>query len=277
MRDYLALTKPRITLMVVMMAALGYFFAGGRAGALLAWTLLGTALASASTGVLNQYWERDSDALMDRTRKRPLPAGRVNARRALVLGLAAATAGTGVLWLKVNGLAAALAAFTIVSYILMYTPLKKVTPQCTWIGSVSGAIPPLIGWAAAAGSLGLGAWLLFAIQFVWQIPHFLALFWIYREDYARAGFKVMPVVDPDGWITGLQLALHSFSLLLASLLPAILGVSSVNYGIAAFILGAAFMALSLRASLTMETADVRRLFKATLFYLPAVFTLLVAI
>jgi len=138
-------------------------------------------------------------------------------------------------------------------------------------------VPPLIGWAAFSGSLGLGAWLLFAIQFVWQIPHFLALFWIYREDYARAGHKVMPVVDPDGWITSIQIAVHSFSLLLASLLPAILGVSSLTYGFCAFFLGIAFMALSLRASWTMETADVRRLFRASLLYLPAVFMLLVTV
>jgi protoheme IX farnesyltransferase len=263
--------------MVSIMAALGYFFAGGTSDARFWWMILGTALGAASSGVLNQYVERETDGLMERTKKRPLPAGRVAPMYALVFGLALAFLGLSLLWVMVNWQSSVLTAFTIVSYVAMYTPLKRITPHSTWIGSVSGAVPPLIGWAAYTGTLGLGAWLLFTIQFVWQIPHFLALFWIYREDYARAGHKVMPVVDPEGRVTAMQIAVHSFSLLLASLLPTVLGVSSLTYGFWAFFLGLGFMILSLRASWTMEIGDVRRLFRATLLYLPVVFTLLVAV
>lgn len=277
MKAYWILLKPRVSFMVTLMAGLGYLFAGGQWDIRLFWTLLGTALAAGASGALNQLIEKDTDALMERTKKRPLPMKQISPRHALIWGVGCATAGLGILGWMVNPLSCALTAFTLLTYVLMYTPLKQVTPHSTWIGSVSGAVPPLIGWAAVENSLSAGAWVLFSIQFVWQIPHFLALFWIYREDYARAGHQMMPVVDPEGRITALQIAVHSFTLLLASLLPVMIGLSSLVYGFWAFLLGAGFMALSLRASWTMEITDVRRLFQATLVYLPAVFALLVAV
>ena len=203
-----------------------------------------------------------------------IKAGRLSPEQAL--GFASACAGLGltVLVLNVNALAALLTALAIASYAGVYTPLKLVTPQSTWVGAVSGAMPPLIGWAAARGTLHAGAWVLFAIQFLWQIPHFLALFWLYREDYARAGFKMMPVIDPEGRSTAIQIALHSFGLLVVTVLPALMGLSGLRYGLLALILAGGFLFLGLRASWTMAVKDQRRLFLGSLVYLPAVFLLL---
>ncbi len=275
MKDYLELAKARIALMVVLTAAMGYYLGGGRDLAVLAWTILGTGLTSCSTGSLNQLLEKELDARMLRTRSRPLPGGRISPARALVFGLACGASGLGVLAWKAGALACGLAAFTMVSYLAAYTPLKRLSPQSTWVGAVSGAMPPLIGWAAARGALTWAGWALFAIQFIWQIPHFLAIFWLHREDYARAGFKVMPVVDPDGASTAYQIAIHSFALLPASLMPAVCGLAGWPYGVGALGLGTAFMGLGLRASWTLAPVDTRRLFFASLLYLPAIFGLLV--
>ena len=276
-KDYLILTKPRISTFVALTAAVGYRLAGGTDWTVLFWTLLGTTLASASSGVLNQYLERDADGLMNRTKNRPLPAGRLKPGEALLFGIACGAWGLALLAMFVNALAAILAAATITLYIAFYTPLKRVTPQSTWFGAVSGAIPPMIGWAAATGELGLGAWLLFGIQLLWQIPHFMALFWIYREDYARAGFKFAPVLDPEGGSTRIQIAIHSFSLLIASMLPTYFGVSGLTYGYGALIISSAFLLVGLRASWTLTERDTRRLFYASLAYLPAVFTLILVV
>ena len=273
-RDYAALGKVRIALMVAITTFLGYWFAQGRDGALLFWTLSGTVLSSCAAGALNQLLEIEPDGIMRRTRNRPLPAGRLSPLQAARFAGACAAAGLFILFARVNVLAGALTLFTIVSYAFVYTPLKRLSPQSTWVGSLSGAIPPLIGWAAARGRLDAGAWALFAIQFIWQIPHFLAMFWIHREDYARAGFKVMPVVDPGGSTTACQIALHSFALLLASVMPTLFGLSGARYGYGALILGSAFLAVGLKASWTMEVADARLLFRASLAYLPAIFTML---
>jgi protoheme IX farnesyltransferase len=198
----------------------------------------------------------------------------VRPEQALALGLTLAAAGPALVWLAAGRLAAALTLATIALYVLAYTPLKKVTPQTTWIGAAAGAMPPLIGWAAAAGSLSPKAWALFGIQFLWQIPHFLALFWIYREDYARAGFRVMPVVHPDGGTTAVQIALHSFTLLPATLLPVFLGMAGVSYALAALVVGVTFLGFGLRASWTLAVVDARRLFLASLAYLPLIFGML---
>ena len=274
MREYLELAKPRIVAMVLVTTAIGYWLAGGRDAVVLACTLAGTALAASASGSLNQLFERDKDALMRRTRGRPLPGGRLTPRQALGFGISCALGGLGVMAWKVNALSLSLTAFTMGSYLLLYTPLKLRTPQSTWVGAAAGAMPPLIGWAAAAGRLEPQAWALFAIQFLWQIPHFLAIFWLHREDYAAAGFRVMPVVDPSGRSTACQIAVHSFALLPASLMPTLSGMAGLPYGCGALALGTAFLGLGMRASWTLAAQDTRRLFFATLAYLPLLFGML---
>ena len=274
MKHYVSLTKPRIALMVAMTAGLGWALAGGRATPTFWLMLLGVSVASAASGTLNQYVERREDGLMKRTMRRPLPLGKVKAESALAFGLALALIGPAIVWASVGRLAGGLTAATIAMYVLAYTPLKKITPQTTWIGAAAGAMPPLIGWAAYAGALSPKAWALFGIQFLWQIPHFLALFWIYREEYAAAGFKTMPVVHPDGGTTAVQIALHCFTLLPMTLLPVVLGMAGLPYAFAALAVGTVFLGFGLRASWTMAVVDARRLFLASLAYLPLIFGML---
>ncbi|MFI5362423.1 MAG: heme o synthase [Elusimicrobiota bacterium] len=274
MKHYLSLTKPRIALMVALTAGLGWALAGGRATPAFWIMILGVSVASAASGTLNQYLERVEDGIMNRTKKRPLPMGLVSPKAAVTFGLVLAAAGPALVWLAAGRLAASLTAATIGLYVLAYTPLKKVTPQTTWIGAAAGAMPPLIGWAACAGSLSPKAWALFGIQFLWQIPHFLALFWIYREEYAAAGFRTMPVVHPDGGTTAVQIALHSFTLLPMTLLPVVLGMAGLPYAFAALTIGTVFLGFGLRASWTMSVVDSRRLFLASLAYLPLIFGML---
>ncbi len=270
-RDAVTLAKPRIALLVMLTAALGYDIAGGYDRWQLFWLVLGTGLASAACGCLNQALEGPQDAKMARTSRRPVASGRVSARRAGALGGLLGAAGLGILWAGCGGLACALTAATIAAYAFVYTPLKQVTPQTTWVGAAAGATPPLIGWAAARGHLAPQAWALFAIQFLWQIPHFLSLFWLYREDYGRAGFQVMPVVDPHGGLTAAQIAMHSFTILPAALLPVFLGMAGKGYGFAALALSAGYLALGLKASWSLKAVDTRRLFLASLAYLPLIF------
>lgn len=274
MRAYLALAKPRIALMVALTAGLGWALGGGRADWRFLALMIGVTLASAGCGTLNQYLEREQDALMKRTQGRPLPQGRVSPDAALAAGLLESLIGPALVWAACGPLAAFLTALTVVLYVLGYTPLKRLTPQNTWIGAAAGAMPPLIGWSAATHGLAPQAWALFGIQFLWQIPHFLALFWIHREDYARAGFRVMPVVYPDGGTTGAQIALHSFTLLPATLAPVALGMAGLSYGVPALLLASGFLALGMRASWTLEAVDARRLFLASLAYLPLIFGML---
>lgn len=273
-RKYLELAKPRITMLVAATSAVGYWAAGGRDWNALAWLCAGTALASAAAGCLNQILEVDPDARMRRTQSRPLPAGKIKIGRAVFFGVFCGIAGLSILAFFNNSLASILALLTIVLYAAFYTPLKKVSPLSTWIGAAAGAMPPLIGWAAAAGTLESGAWALFAIQFLWQIPHFLALFWMYREDYGRAGFRMMPVVDGTGKATACQIAIHSFAILPASLMPNFLGMTGTGYAAGAFLASSAFMGLGMKASWTLEARDTRRLFLASLIYLPVVFSML---
>ncbi len=274
MRDHIALCKPRIALLVVVTALFGFTVAGGERGPLLWWTLLGTGLAACACGALNQWMELVPDALMKRTAGRPLPAGRLSPGEALAFGVLLALAGLAVLSWKSGPLPCAVTAATLFLYVAVYTPLKRVTPHATWVGAAAGATAPLVGWAAAKGALPVQAWVLFFIQFLWQIPHFLALFWMYREDYARAGFKVMPVVDPRGGVTSAQIALHSFSVLPASLLPGFCGMAGPAYSVGALALGAAYLGVGMKASWTMADPDNRRLFRASLAYLPALFGML---
>jgi len=271
LKDALTLAKPRIALLVMLTAALGYSVAGGAPGATIWWVVLGTGLCSGACGALNQALEGAQDAKMARTSRRPVASGRVSAASAGVLGAALSAAGLAILWAGCGPLACGLTAATIVGYAFLYTPLKRVTPQTTWIGAAAGATPPLIGWAAARGHLSVQAWALFGIQFLWQIPHFLSLFWIYREDYGRAGFRVMPVVDPAGGLTAAQIAMHSFTVLPAALLPVFLGMAGKGYGFAALAISAGYLVLGLKASWSLKAVDTRRLFLASLAYLPLIF------
>jgi protoheme IX farnesyltransferase len=271
MRDYLALCKPRISIMVMATSAMGFALAGGGSHFTLWAMVVGVGLSSAACGCLNQVIEQEPDGLMRRTAKRPLPAGRVSSSNALGFGIFLAVAGLCLLTL-VGELPFLITALTIALYVMAYTPLKRVTPHTTWIGAAAGATSPMIGWAASRGHLDIGAWVLFAIQFLWQIPHFLAMFWIHREDYARAGFKVMPVVNPKA--TAAQIALHSFTLLPAAVMPTLCGMAGVGYGVGALCLSTAYLGVGLRASWTMTTTDTRRLFLASLAYLPILFGLM---
>ena len=274
---YLTLTKPEITFNVVMTALVG-FLAASRGTVhvrLLLDTLLGTALVAAAASALNQWVERDLDAVMHRTVRRPLPAGRLTPAESLVFAAVLGAAGTVCLALLATPLASALAAATALSYLLVYTPLKRLTSLSTVVGAVPGAIPPMIGWAAARGHLDAGAWVLFLILFFWQMPHFLALAALYRHDYARAGFRVLPVVDPDGASTARQSVLYTLALLLVSLMPPFLGMAGPLYFFGALALGLGFTFYGVRLAFApREHAHASRLFRASLLYLPALCVLM---
>jgi len=277
--DFVALTKPRITFLVVLTALVGFLAAGrgGRAGdlVLLARTLAGTALVAGAASALNQWAERDADALMRRTVRRPLPAGRLVPREGALFGAVLAAGGTAYLALTVGVLAAALAAATAASYLLVYTPLKRVTSLATVVGAVPGAIPPMIGWAAVRGRLDAGAWVLFLILFFWQMPHFLALAAMYRRDYARAGFRILSVVDPDGASTGRQSVVYALALLPVSLGPAFLGMAGPVYFFGALALGLGFLGYGVRFALHPGSRPhAAGLFHYSLLYLPALCTLM---
>jgi len=274
--DYLTLTKPEVTALVLVSTLIGFYLASPAAPDLAALfhTLLGTGLVAAGTATLNQFLERHTDARMRRTAGRPLPAGRLQPRHALAFGSALAIAGTLYLLLTVNLLAAALAFFTLASYLALYTPLKTRSLLCTAVGAFPGAVPPLIGWAAAAGSLSAGAWVLFALLFLWQFPHFLAIAWIYREDYARAGIKMLPVTDAGGAATGRHIVFYSLLLVPVSLLPTPLGMTGPLYFVGALAAGLALLGCGIAVAVTRSNLHARRLLQATVFYLPLVFGLL---
>jgi protoheme IX farnesyltransferase len=269
-RDFYALTKPGITRLVVMTAAAGYYLAAQDRFDLARFghTLLGTALVASGTNALNQWWERDVDARMQRTRDRPLPAGRLDARAALGFGLGAAALGVAWLLTFVNALTALLAALTTVSYVLCYTPLKKRTPLNTLVGAVPGALPVLGGWTAASGRLAPAAWLLFAVLFLWQLPHFLALAWMYREDYARGRLRMLSMADADGRRTGRHAVVWAVLLLAASLLLTPLGVTGPWYAAIAAAAGGALVAAAAAMAAAPSFGRARRLFLASVIYLP---------
>ena len=275
--DYAQLTKPRITLMVVITAYIGFAlgarhlpFADEWSWVMLVGTLVGTALSCMGASVFNQVYERDTDGMMERTRNRPLPAGRVSPREAKIAGAVLSIAGVLLLWATTNGLAASASAFTILTYALLYTPLKRVTTFAVWVGAVPGAMPPVIGYAAATEAVDVPAVLLFAIMFLWQIPHFLAIAWLYREDYARAGLKMLPVVHPDGASTFRQILATCLPLLPLGLLPTLLGVSGLAYFWVALACGLLFLAFAFALVLDPSRSRARKLFFASLVYLPVV-------
>ena len=266
MRDYIELTKPRITWLNLMSTAIGYFF--GLPGQANWWeflknvpflslffTMLGTGLLASGTAALNQWYEREADRKMRRTAMRPLPSGRMSPGGALAFGIALSVAGFVALWLGVNLLSALIGAFTLASYLFLYTPMKQRTWWSTTVGAIPGAMPPVIGYAASGGEVTAETWALFAILFIWQFPHFYAIAWMYREDYERAGIRMLPVVEPDGRSTARQIVLYGLMLIPVSVLPALLGMSGTVYLIGALLLSAAFLASGVRLA-NQRTAPV---------------------
>jgi heme o synthase len=274
---YMELTKPRITFLIVLTSAAGFCLAqrGSLNYMALSQAMFGIALLSSGVATLNQYIERDLDSLMRRTADRPLPSGRLLPWEALFLGVSLTALAEAYLAILVNPLTAILGLTVIVGYLFGYTPLKTRTSLSTWVGAFPGAMPPLIGWAAARGELALEAWVLFAILFLWQFPHFLAIAWMYREDYGRAGILMLPVVEPEGRVTSQQIVLYALMLLPVSLLPALLGTSGRAYLFGAIILGLAFLFCSIRTALSKSRQQARQLLLASVLYLPLLFILMV--
>jgi heme o synthase len=273
--DFLELTKPRITMLVLLTAAVGYAV-GGRGfspGAFLLF-LAGTALLCSGASALNQYLEREADARMVRTSRRPIPAGRLRPEEALVFGLAVSAVGLALL-AAVNVLTLAIGAASLLLYVLAYTPLKRITSLCTVVGAVPGALPPLMGWAASRGSLGAAGWGLFAILFLWQLPHFLAIGWLYREDYARGGFPMLAVTDAGGASTGRQSLLYATALLPVTLLAGMLAGAGKGYLWGALLLGAAFLVCAGRFAWKRSIPAARTLFLVSVLYLPLLLGLMV--
>jgi protoheme IX farnesyltransferase len=274
---YAELTKPRITFLIVLTAAAGFALAlPGRVDyrAMLT-AMVGIALLSSGIATLNQYMERDLDGLMRRTANRPLPAGKLLPWEALAFGVGLTVLAEIYLAVLVNPLSAVLGLTVISGYLFGYTPLKTRTSLSTFVGAFPGAVPPLIGWASARGTVGVEAWVLFAILFLWQFPHFLAIAWMYREDYTRAGILMLPVVEPDGRVTGQQIVLYTVMLLPVSLLPTLLGTAGKIYFVGAIVLGLLFLYFGLRAAFSKSRQAARQLLLASVIYLPLLFILMV--
>lgn len=274
--DFLELTKPRITSLVLVTAAVGYAVGGVGSFSVLRFLLFmtGTALLCAGASALNQHAERDADAKMVRTSRRPLPAGRLRPEDAMVFGLALSGAGLAIL-VFVHPLTLALGAASLSIYVLAYTPLKRISSLSTVVGAVPGALPPLMGWTAARGNLGSAGLGLFAILFLWQLPHFLAIGWLYRDDYARGGFPMLAVTDRDGSSTGRQAVLYATALLPVTLAAGLLASAGKGYLWGALLLGLAFLGCAAVFACRRTTADARRLFLASVLYLPLVLGLMV--
>ncbi len=282
---FIELTKPRITWLILMSTGIGYFF-GLRGAATwgqflrgvqpwqLLHTIVGTGLLASGTAALNQWYEREADRLMRRTSQRPLPAGRISARSALGFGVFLSAAGFLELWLGVNPLAAALGIFTLASYLFFYTPLKQRTWWSTTVGAIPGAMPPVIGYAAAAGAVTREAWALAAILFLWQFPHFYSIAWMYKEDYARAGIRMLPVVEPDCRSTARQMVLFGLALIPVSLAPGMLGMSGRIYSIGALLLGAWFLHSAVRVALERTSVRARGVLLTSVLYLPLIYGLM---
>ncbi len=278
---YLELTKPRITMLLLMSTAIGFLCGATSAGHSVAslWltlihTLIGTALIASGTAALNQWYERDADAKMNRTKERPLPSGRITPPHAFWFAVVLSIAGFVELWLGVNLLTALLGLFTLATYLFIYTPLKQRTPHATTLGAIPGAMPPLIGFAAAAGTLTSEAWMLYGILFVWQFPHFYAIAWMYRADYARAGIRMLPVVEPDGASTAFRMVWISLLLVPISLLPRFTGMAGNLYSFGALVLGATFAYSAIRVWFDRSEARARQVLLASVVYLPVLYGLL---
>jgi protoheme IX farnesyltransferase len=275
--DFVTLTKPRLNFLVLITTLGGMYLAApeGVALPLLFHALVGTALVAGGAAALNQVWERDTDSLMRRTRRRPIPGGRLRAADGAWFGTLLSAMGLIELTWKVNPLASAVAAATLVSYVFVYTPLKTRTSLSTLIGAIPGALPPVIGWAAATGSISTGAIVLFGIVFLWQMPHFLAIAWLYRDDYRQARIPLLPVLEPDGRRTGQQALLYAAALWPVSLLPATIGLADMPYSILATLLGAGLIALSAMFARERTNLTARRLFLYSIIYLPLLWSALV--
>lgn len=276
--DVLTLIKARLSLLVLVTTLVGFLLGwrGPMDWVLLSATLVGTALCAAGAAALNQWWERDLDARMKRTRNRPLPARRMHPSDALLCGAGCSIAGIILLAGFTNNRAAFLAFATIAIYILVYTPMKRISSLNTLVGAIPGALPPLIGWLAARGSYHLEGCLLFAVLWFWQMPHFLAIAWMYREDYASAGCVMLPARDPDGTMTARQAVLYSLCLLMVTLIPGLIGFNLPVYFFGALILGTAFAAFAVKFLVSRERGSARQLFFASILYLPLLLGLLVA-
>jgi protoheme IX farnesyltransferase len=274
---YVELAKPRITILLVMTMWAGFVL--GTTGrldyALFFHTTLATILLASGVAALNQFIERELDALMQRTAARPLPAGKLSLWQAFVFGLVLTLGAETYLYLAVNPLSAWVGLAVIIGYVCLYTPLKTRTPLSTTIGAFPGALPPVLGWAATAGEVGVGAWVMFAVMFFWQFPHFLAIAWIYKEDYKQAGILMLPVVEPDGRVTARNIVSYAVLLLPVSLLPTFLHLAGWLYFGGALLLGLWFLSASIRAARSRTVPDARKLLLASVLYLPLVLGLLV--
>ncbi len=276
--DYLELTKPRLNFLVVATSAAGYYLGavGGVDVALMAQAVAGTALVAGGAAVLNQLYERDTDALMRRTRLRPLPDGRVSPNDARTFGIVLSVAGLLALAARTNWIAAALALATLIVYLVVYTPMKRRTSQSTLVGAIPGALPAIIGWTASHGSIALGGAALFAIVFLWQMPHFMAIAWMFRDDYRKAGFPMLPVIEPGGTRAGRQALVYAALLVPTSLTPALIGLSGAIYFWIALALGLGLLGLAVRFATTRSDASARALFFGSITYLPLLWIALIA-
>jgi heme o synthase len=276
--DYWLLTKPEVNFLVLISVLAGFYLgsAGPLRWLLLSSTLAGTLLVASGTATLNEYMERNYDAQMRRTANRPLPAGRLRPGEALIFGLILSAAGAVLLAIEVNTLASILAVLTLLSYLGIYTPLKRKSVLCTVVGAAPGAIPPLIGWAAARGSLSSEAWVLFLMLFLWQFPHFMSIAWMYRRDYARAGYLMLPPDDQEGRTMALQVVLFSGLLIPVSLIPALRGEVGLTYLLGAVVLGLLFVYYGARLAMGRSNALARRVLMASVIYLPLIYILMMA-
>ncbi|PYS89328.1 MAG: protoheme IX farnesyltransferase [Acidobacteria bacterium] len=274
---YVELTKPRIAFMLVLTSAAGFYLAstGNFDWVLFANSMIGIALLAFGVATLNQWVERRTDILMPRTAQRPLPSGRLSANEALIFGVLQCVVAEIYLSSLINLLTAMLGIVVILGYVLVYTPLKTRSSACTAIGAIPGALPPLMGWTAASGDITMAAWAMFVIQFLWQFPHFLAIAWLYREEYAKAGILMLPVLEPEGRLTARQIVSFAFMLLVVSLAPFFLGLASIIYLIGATILGIWFFAESIRFAWRRTNELAKRLLLASVIYLPLLFILLI--
>ena len=277
LRDYYTLTKPEVNLLILITTSAGYYLASRGSFRLLGLinTLIGTLLVASGTATLNQYMERRYDGQMRRTANRPVASGRMPAMEALVFGLLLSVAGGMYLWATVNELAAVLAISTLLSYLLVYTPLKRITPLCTLLGAIPGAMPTLIGWAGGSNALNQEAWFLFAVLFFWQFPHFLAIALMYREDYARAGYKMLPGFDAEGRFTRAEIVGFTLALILVTVFPAFSGGLSWSYLVSMGLAGAFFLYYSGRLAISGSRVSASRLVHASVIYLPAVFAIMI--
>jgi protoheme IX farnesyltransferase len=277
-RDFVALAKPRLNVLVVASTLAGYAMADGDSLGIVrvCGLLLGTGLVAGGASAFNQVMERDLDALMNRTRTRPLPDQRLQPAEGLLFAGGITLAGLLMIAASANLLAAAVAAATLLSYVVVYTPLKRRSSFGTVIGAIPGALPPIIGWAASSGTITTPAWTLFGIMFLWQLPHFLAIAWMYREDYARAGFPMLPVLEPDGRSTGRQAAVYAAALVPLSLAPTLMGMAGEIYFTGALVLGLVLLGLTLQFARTRAVRDARRVFFGSIIYLPVLWILMIA-